>query len=92
VQVSRSNAGLIDRAANGSGKMARVMSRMVSAINASIRGGPNGELAAIQANQALQIGKLGRAVDDLASKDWNVNVRVRNTGSAAYLEALNHRL
>jgi tape measure domain-containing protein len=50
------------------------------------------ELAAVQANQALQIGKLGRAVDDLASKDWNVNVRVRNTGSAAYLEALNHRL
>jgi tape measure domain-containing protein len=92
VQVSRNNAGLIDRAANGSGKMARVMSRMVSAVNASLRGGSNSELAAIQANQALQIGKLGRAVDDLASKDWNVNVRVRNTGSAAYLEALNHRL
>lgn len=50
------------------------------------------ELAAVQAHQALQIGKLGRAVDDLASKDWNVNVKVKNYGNGAFLEALNHRM
>jgi tape measure domain-containing protein len=50
------------------------------------------EMAAVQAHQALQIGKLSRAVTKLADKDWNVNVGVRNTGSTAYLDALNRRM
>ena len=50
------------------------------------------EMAAVQAHQAIQIGKLSRAVTKLADKDWNVNVGVRNTGSTAYLDALNRRM
>lgn len=50
------------------------------------------EMASVQAHQAIQIGKLSRAVTKLADKDWNVNVGVRNTGSTAYLDALNRRM
>lgn len=58
----------------------------------SMRDSGINQIGEVQAAQAMQIGKLGRAVDQLASKDWNVNVRVKNTGTAAYLEALNHRM
>lgn len=50
------------------------------------------ELSAVQAQQALQIGKLSRAVDRFADKKWDVHVGVKSTGNAAYLEMLNHRL
>lgn len=54
--------------------------------------GSMSELASIQAHQAKQIGKLSRAVSDLANKDWNVNVGLRVKDNATYLSALNHRL
>jgi tape measure domain-containing protein len=50
------------------------------------------ELTAVQARQAIEIGKLSRAVNKLADKDHNVNVSVRNTGGTAYLQALNRSL
>lgn len=73
------------------------MSRIVRAIqNALIRTSTPDpgihEMASVQAHQAQQIGKLSRAVTKLADKDWNVNVGVRNTGSTAYLDALNRRM
>jgi tape measure domain-containing protein len=50
------------------------------------------EMASVQARQALEIGKLSRAVNKLADKDHTVNVAVRNTGSTAYLQAMNRRM
>jgi len=50
------------------------------------------EMATIQARQAIEIGKLSRAVNRLADKDQTVNVAVRNTGTTAYLEAMNRRM
>ena len=50
------------------------------------------EMAAVQARQAIEIGKLSRAVNRLADKDQTVNVAVRNTGTTAYLEAMNRRM
>ncbi len=50
------------------------------------------ELTAVQACQAIEIGKLSRAVNRLADKDHSVNVSVRNTGSSASIEALNRIL
>ena len=50
------------------------------------------ELTAVQARQAIEIGKLSRAVNRLADKDHSVNVSVRNTGSTASIEALNRSL
>jgi hypothetical protein len=49
-------------------------------------------LASVQAQQAIQIGKLSRAVTDLTEKNWNVQVNVKNTGQVAYLEALNRSI
>ena len=47
-------------------------------------------ISATQAQQAIAIGKLSRAVRDLNNKDWNVNVRVQNGGSNSnYLHTLN---
>jgi len=46
----------------------------------------------IQATQALQLGRLTNAINELARKNWNVDVKVRNTGGTAYLDALNQRL
>lgn len=46
----------------------------------------------IQSHQAVQIGKLAKAVNDLVDKNWNVDVKVRNTGNATYLDALNRVL
>jgi tape measure domain-containing protein len=56
--------------------------------------GPSGlqELASVQAQQAIQIGKLSRAVSDLTEKNWNVQVNVKNSGQVAYLEALNRSI
>lgn len=50
------------------------------------------ELATVQARQALEIGKLSRAVNRLADKDHSVNVSVRNTAGTAYLDALSRNL
>jgi hypothetical protein len=46
------------------------------------------DMKRIQSHQAIQIAKLAKAVDRLATKDWNVDVKVRNTGNAAYLDTL----
>lgn len=50
------------------------------------------ELASVQVHQSQQIGKLSRAVTDLAHKDWNVNVGLNSRDDAVYLRALNSRL
>ena len=75
---------------NGLTKIARAIQTALSQANKPDSGLQ--EMAAVQANQALQIGKLSRAVNKLADKDWNVNVGVRNTGGTAYLDALNRRM
>lgn len=79
------------------GSSSNGMSRVVRAIQGALmqtsRPDPGmHEMASVQAHQAQQIGKLSRAVTKLADKDWNVNVGVRNTGSTAYLDALNRRM
>lgn len=73
------------------------MQRLARLIQAGFSGrqvapGGLGELASVQAQQALEIGKLSRAVSKLADKDWNVDVHLRNTGNAVYLDALNRRM
>jgi tape measure domain-containing protein len=73
------------------------LQRVVRAIQSSLtqpRESSNSmhELATVQARQALEIGKLSRAVNRLADKDHSVNVSVRNTGGAAYLNALSRNL
>ena len=75
---------------NGLTKIARAIQAALSQTNNPDSGLQ--EMAAVQAHQAIQIGKLSRAVTKLADKDWNVNVGVRNTGSTAYLDALNRRM
>jgi tape measure domain-containing protein len=50
------------------------------------------ELTAVQARQAIEIGKLSRAVNKLANKDQSVNVSVRGNDATAYLGALNSRI
>lgn len=75
---------------NGLTKIARAIQAALSQTNKPDTGLQ--EMAAVQAHQAIQIGKLSRAVTKLADKDWNVNVGVRNTGSTAYLDALNRRM
>ncbi len=76
--------------ANGLAKIARAIQNAMSRTNKPDPGLQ--EMASIQAHQAQQIGKLSHAVSKLADKDWNVNVGVRNTGSTAYLDALNRRM
>lgn len=77
----------------GNGGMQR-LARLIQAGFSGRQATPDGlgELASVQAQQALQIGKLSRAVSKLADKDWNVDVHLRNTGNAVYLDALNRRL
>lgn len=80
-------------AASKDGGMRRLSRVLQAAL--SQRREPNSdisELASIQAYQAQQIGKLSRAVGDLAHKDWNVNVGLKVRDDAAYLNALNHKL
>lgn len=73
------------------------MQRLARALQAGLRvqvSQPRGleEMAAVQAHQAQQIGKLSRAVTDLAHKDWNVNVGLKTRDDAVYLQTLNSRL
>lgn len=50
----------------------------------------NNDLNRLMAEQALEIGRLRRSIDDLAQKDWSVNVKVRNdAGGASYVNTLN---
>jgi tape measure domain-containing protein len=50
------------------------------------------EMAAVQAEQAIQIGKLSRAIEDLTRKDWNMRVNVRNPRNGALIDSINRRL
>jgi tape measure domain-containing protein len=73
------------------------LQRVVRAIQASLAvpresGQAMHELTAVQARQAIEIGKLSRAVNRLADKDHSVNVSVRNTGSTAFIDALSRNL
>lgn len=93
VQVSRSNASLIDRSLNGPGRMGRILGKAIAAINASTNPGTSQALAMGQSAQATQLGKLTHAVNKLVDKDWNVQVNVRNTNdSLGYARAINRRI
>lgn len=93
VQVSRSNSSLIDRSLNGSGPMGRILGKVLAAINPSVNLQANAGLAAGQAAQAAQLGKLTHAVNKLVDKDWNVRVNVRNTSdSLGYARVINRRI
>lgn len=50
------------------------------------------ETRRIQIHQTRQLARLAKAVSDLADKNWNVDVKVRNTGNTAYLDAINRVL
>lgn len=52
----------------------------------SVRGGGN---SAGMAEQAAAIGKLQQSVDELVRKDWNVQVKVRNSEGSSALNVLN---
>jgi tape measure domain-containing protein len=82
-RVSRATQGL-----SGGKGIARAIT---SALRAS-GSDPQGQQARIQAAQAMQLGRLTTAIHELTRKNWNVDVKVRNTGNAAYLDALNQRL
>lgn len=66
----------------------RAMMHIVSQINAN----NNSELAKTQAYQAKQIGNLGSAIDELVRKQWNVDVKIKNTTNPGYYRALTHRM
>lgn len=78
------------------GSSGNPLARAVRAIQVGMTAGSGrqelGELARVQAHQARQIGKLASAVQDLSDKDWNIQVGVRNTGTSAFLDMVNHRL
>jgi tape measure domain-containing protein len=72
------------------------MAGMVRAIQASLmanRGTDSAlqEIATVQAHQTLELGKLSRAIDRFADKDWNVNVGLKSNNST-YLDMLNRKL
>jgi tape measure domain-containing protein len=79
-------------AAGGDGELAKISRQIQMNLMMAQSSQNNDELASVQAQQALEIGKLGRAVEKLTSKKWNVQVGVTNTGNSAYLNAVNHRL
>jgi tape measure domain-containing protein len=83
----------VNPVSSGQDRFVNKLTRYIGAIAAGKSNGDLGQLANVQAQQAVQIGKLSRAVQDLTEKDWNVNVKLRSSGGgAAILEALNHRL
>lgn len=61
-------------------------SRLLGALRAAINSGDNGvkesvdRLSEVQAKQAMKIGRLSRAISELAEKDWNVNVQLPASG------------
>lgn len=50
------------------------------------------DLAAVQAGQARQIGRLSHAITRLSEKDWNVKVKVNGSNNLDYMNTLNSRL
>lgn len=67
----------------------RLIRSMVTAITQS-GGNSNQNLAAAQASQAIQIGKLTHVVNELVEKEWSVRVNVRNSGEGlSYARAIN---
>jgi tape measure domain-containing protein len=76
----------------GNGELAKISRQIQMNLMMAQSSQDNDELASVQAQQAIEIGKLGRAVEKLTSKKWNVQVGVTNTGNSAYLNAVNHRL
>jgi tape measure domain-containing protein len=79
--------------AAASGASSQMTKALQSSLSANIRSGRAiNELASVQAQQALQIGKLSSAVNTLAAKDWNVHVKVRSNDNDFVLDALRHGL
>jgi tape measure domain-containing protein len=76
-------------AASGDSKMTSLVRQIQASLAPDSR---KDEIAAVQAQQAVEIGKLGRAVDKLAAKKWDVHVGLNNGSSNGYLNALNRLL
>jgi hypothetical protein len=76
---------------NGMDLMVSAFGSFMSA-HSAVTSRSNNENARVQAHQASQIEKLSRAINKLADKNWNVDVKVRNTGNTAYLDAINRVL
>ena len=92
VKLSKPKTGSLSSSSKKGGNgLGRVVANLLNALNAS-QNARHGNSDAIQAGQALEIGKLSRAVDKLAKKDWNVNVAVRGSSGASYLDALNRSM
>ena len=92
MKLSKPKTGSLSSSSKKGGNgLGRVVANLLNALNAS-QNARHGNSDAIQAGQALEIGKLSRAVDKLAKKDWNVNVAVRGSSGASYLDALNRSM
>lgn len=90
VRLSRGESALVDRSLGGRRvNSGSDLAKVAQVIRATIGSNGNGALAATQAAQAAQIGKLTHAVDKLADKNWNVAVNVRGSGQSSYLQAVN---
>lgn len=77
------------RSANSASGISRAISSALKGVAIDTGNDYN---ARAQAAQAAQLGKLTVAINELTRKNWNVDVKVRNTGSTAYLDALSKRL
>lgn len=80
--------------AGASGRLLRGISKMLQAGSGPGAVQVNGmnDLARVQAHQAKEIGRLGRAVDELNRKDWNVSVNLRSSRRVSQLNAINNRI
>jgi hypothetical protein len=91
VKASRTSAnGYIARAGGMNSTTSMLMAYFKAQSIASSRNEQDSRR--VQSHQAAQIGKLAEAVNNLVDKNWNVDVKVRNTGNAAYLDAFNRLL
>lgn len=92
VQHSAKNVKTV-KSSNGGGNISGLIAAFMHKIDAKNNNNNDlGQMAQVQAHQALEIGKLSRAIQDLTEKDWNVRVGVKSSDSATYLKTLNYRM
>lgn len=72
-----------------SADIANVISRAIASLDI---GASNRFAATAQASQAVQLGKLTHAVNELTEKNWNVNVNVKTPGQASFSNYVNKML
>lgn len=81
VSIGAAPAASVGRS-NNFGRVIRALQVAIASSRPTVTG--IDELAAVQAHQAQQIGKLGRAIKSLADKDMKVNVNVRQDRNRGY--------